>query len=45
MVSHSLGEPLKSLRSSIPLAASIGAALKRSEKAPPSSATPPSPSR
>jgi len=45
MVSHSLGEPLKSLRSSIPLAASIGAALKRSEKAPSSSATPPSASR
>jgi MoaA/NifB/PqqE/SkfB family radical SAM enzyme len=34
MISHSLGEPLKSLRSSIPLATSISAALKRSEKPP-----------
>ncbi len=41
MVSHSLGEPLKSLRSSIPLASSIGTALKRSGKASSSGATSP----
>ncbi len=43
MVSHSLGEPLKSLRSSIPLASSVGRSSAQARQAAARSAKPPTP--